>query len=252
MPEEVDNMIKGLIFDINGTVTDILTNEGYDDIYRVMANLLDYQGITLSADEIRRLYFEINKRQRRCSGEEFPEFNAVGVFREIIELYGTDYTFSMPKEKLQALPGFLAEAYRAASRFKLQLYPDVLKVLSALRGHYRMAALSDGQSVWAIPELRSVGLLEYFDPVLISSDLGYRKPDPRMFEKTLDKMNLAPSEVLFIGNDMYRDVFGAHHLGIKTVFFKSNQGEQRNMGAEPDYIICNFSRLPEAIRFLSS
>ena len=32
MPEEVDNMIKGLIFDINGTVTDILTNEGYDDI----------------------------------------------------------------------------------------------------------------------------------------------------------------------------------------------------------------------------
>ena len=142
----------------------------------------------------------------------------------------------MPKEKLQALPGFLAEAYRAASRFKLQLYPDVLKVLSALRGHYRMAALSDGQSVWAIPELRSVGLLEYFDPVLISSDLGYRKPDPRMFEKTLDKMNLAPSEVLFIGNDMYRDVFGAHHLGIKTVFFKSNQGEQRNMGAEPDYL----------------
>ena len=65
MPEEVDNMIKGLIFDINGTVTDILTNEGYDDIYRVMANLLDYQGITLSADEVRRLYFEINKRQRR-------------------------------------------------------------------------------------------------------------------------------------------------------------------------------------------
>ncbi len=100
MPEEVDNMIKGLIFDINGTVTDILTNEGYDDIYRVMANLLDYQGITLSADEVRRLYFEINKRQRRCSGEEFPEFDAAGVFREIIELYGTDYTFSMPKEKL--------------------------------------------------------------------------------------------------------------------------------------------------------
>lgn len=243
-------MIKGLIFDVNGTVSDILTNEGYDDLYRVMANLLAYQGIALTAGEVRRLYFEINRNQRRSSGEEFPEFDVVALFREIIERYGTDDTFAMPKEKLRFLPQFLAEVYRAASRFKLQLYPDVREVLSSLRGRYRMAALSDGQSVWALPELREVGLLEYFECFLISSDLGYRKPDPRMFEKILERMELAASEVLFIGNDMYRDVFGARRLGIKTVFFRSNQGEQRNMGAEPDYIIDHFAQLPEAVRFL--
>ena len=48
-------MIRGLIFDINGTVIDILTNEGEENIYRVLSNFLDYQGIALSPDELRRL-----------------------------------------------------------------------------------------------------------------------------------------------------------------------------------------------------
>ena len=39
-------------------------------------------------------------------------------------------------------------------------------------------------------------------------------------------MKMEPSEVLFVGNDMYRDVYGAQRVGMKTVFFKSNQGTQ--------------------------
>ena len=80
--------------------------------------------------------------------------------------------------------------------------------------------------------------------------MGYRKPDVRMFELMLKKLSLNSDEVLFIGNDMYRDVFGAKQLGIESVFFKSNQGDQRNRGAEPDYIIYNFWELPKAVRFL--
>ena len=79
-----------------------------------------------------------------------------------------------------------------------------------------------------------------------------KHPDVRMFESMLVQMNLTPAEVIFIGNDMYRDVFGANRLGIKTVFFKSNQGEQRKSGAEPDYIIYDFRQLPEAVRFLEA
>lgn len=245
-------MIRGLIFDINGTVIDILTNEYYDDIYRVMSNLLSYQGISLSPDDVHRFFFDNNRRQRKNSPEKYPEFDAVTIFRELIGLYATDYTRGLPETKLEMLPGLLAEVFRAASRFKLQLYPDVLPVLDSLRERYRLSAVSDGQSLWAVPELHAVGLLNYFDPVVVSSDLGFRKPDERIFESVLAETGLTPSEVLFIGNDMYRDVFGASQLGIKTVFFKSNQGEQRKMGAEPDYIIYNFSELPEAVRFLTA
>ena len=65
---EVGYMIRGLIFDINGTTSDILTNEYHDEIYRVLANFLDYQGIALRPDELREMYSAINKRQRKNSG----------------------------------------------------------------------------------------------------------------------------------------------------------------------------------------
>jgi len=52
-----------------------------------------------------------------------------------------------------------------------------------------------------------------------------------------------------VGNDMYRDVYGAQRLGMKTVFFKSNQGTQEKEGVKPDYIIYNFPELLNAIRF---
>jgi putative hydrolase of the HAD superfamily len=114
-----------------------------------------------------------------------------------------------------------------------------------------MGAVSDGQSLWAVPELQSVNLEKFFDPVIVSGDHGFRKPDSRMYRLALDKMELLPEEVIFVGNDMYRDVFGAHAMGMKTVFFKSNQGDHEYRGADADYIIYNFNELPRAIDFLT-
>ena len=244
-------MIQALLFDINGTVVDILTDEGNADLYRTLSNFLDYQGVSVTPEALRNLYNEINKRQRKESGEKYPEFKVKAIFSEIIDRFGSDYTRDLPKWKRNHLPRVMAELFRAAARFRLQLYPGVREVLDQLRANYRLAAVTDGQKLWAIPEMRSLGLLEYFDPVIVSSSHGYRKPDRRMFERMLTKLNLDPSEVLFIGNDMFRDVYGAKRVGIQTIFFESNQGSREPAGAEPDYIIRNFSELPEAVRFLS-
>jgi putative hydrolase of the HAD superfamily len=62
-------------------------------------------------------------------------------------------------------------------------------------------------------------------------------------------MKIGPPEVLFVGNDMYRDVYGARRLGMKTVFFKSNQGTQEGEGIQADYNIYAFPELLDAIRF---
>jgi len=98
----------------------------------------------------------------------------------------------------------------------------------------------------------TVGLSDYFDPIIISGDFGYRKPDKRLFIAALTAMKMEPSEVLFVGNDMYRDVHGAQKLGIKTVFFKSNQGLQKKEGVDPDYIIYRFTELLNAICFFET
>ncbi len=244
-------MIRGLIFDLNGTLIDILTNEGDENVYRTMANLLSYQGISLSPERFKELYFDLNKQQRRDSSEEYPEFDVVRIFREILFSHATDYTRRLSPTKQALLPELLAEAFRAATRFQLKLYPGVREVLLELRTQYKLAAVSDGQRVWAEPELNAVGLTEFFPDITISSDFGFRKPDIRMFEPVLSELNLAAEEVAYVGNDLYRDVFGAHQLGMKTIFFRSNQGDWHSHGTEPDYIIYDFRELPAAVHFLS-
>jgi len=242
-------IVKGIIFDINGTLSDIRTNEWHDDVYRVISNLLSYQGIALGSGVVKDLYFQIMKEQRTARGDRHREFDVVGIFREIITQYATDFTRALPREKLEQLPLLLAETHRAASRFRLQVYPGVEDTLRQLHRKFPLAIISDGQSAYAVPELNAVGLLDYFDPIIISGDFGYRKPDPRLFTAALTAMKMETSEVLFVGNDMYRDVHGAQRVGMKTVFFRSNQGTQEKEGVAPDYIIHNFPDLLDAIRF---
>jgi putative hydrolase of the HAD superfamily len=241
--------IRGLIFDINGTLIDINTNEGADEIYRLLSNFLLYQGVRLEREQVRKLYFQIMKEQRQISPESHPEFDVADIFETILYDHAGHYTQTLSAEKQNLLPLILAEIFRAASLNRLQLYPGVLETLDTLRLNYELAVLTDAQSQWAIPELNSVGLLDYFNPMIISGDYGYRKPDSRLFELVLAELQLTTDEVLFIGNDMYRDVYGPAQMGIKTIYFRSNQGEQKPQDVEPDYIIYNFSELRSAVEF---
>jgi len=244
--------LKGIIFDINGTLTDIKTNEWDDDVYRVLSNVLSYQGILIDQNVVKDLYFQTMKEQRAAYGERYPEFDAVSIFREIISQHSTDYSRSLPVEKIEQLPKILAELHRASSRFRLQLYPGVMDTIWRLRFKYQLAIISDGQTAYAIPELNAVGLSVFFDPIIISGHYGYRKPDERLFNTALAAMKMKSAEVIYVGNDMYRDIYGAKRLGIKTVFFKSNQGTQEKEGVKPDYIIYNFPELIDAVRFFEN
>lgn len=242
---------KGIIFDINGTLVDIQTNEGMEEIYRGISHFLTYQGISVRRRELQDEYFQIMSAQRKKSGEAFPEFDAVGVWRELL-MRRTQAWEALPEAKRETMPLFLAEMYRGVSRLRLDLYPEVRPILDELAGGYRLAALSDAQSAWAVPEMRALGLTAYFEPIVVSGDFGFRKPDRRIFLAALEGMGLEPGDVLFVGNDMFRDVFGAKQLGMKTVFFSSNQGRKTPQGAEPDYIIYQFAELRQAIAFLEA
>lgn len=242
-------MIKAIFFDINGTLIDIWTVESDDTVYRVTANFLDYYGVSVAPGELKTLYFELNRAQRCRSGEAFPEFDVVRLFETVID-DAAHASGRAGRRGGKRLAGIAALVFRAASRFKLVPYPGVKAVLDALKKTYRMAAVSDGQTVWAGPELRSTGLAGYFEETVISGACGFRKPDPRMYELALRKMRLSPREVIFVGNDMYRDIYGAKSIGMKTVFFRSNQGDQSDRGAAPDYVIERFEDLPRAVDFL--
>src|SRR4030095_4833742 len=77
--------IRAVAFDVNGTLVRILTEDGMEQIFRSAAHFLTYQGIDLHRHQVRDLYFGIMEEQQRTSSEEHPEFDAVGIWRSIIE-----------------------------------------------------------------------------------------------------------------------------------------------------------------------
>ena len=242
-------MIKALFFDLNGTLIDILTDENDESVFRTTANFLSYSKVYISPEKMRKLFIELNRAQRATSPEEFPEFDVQKIFREIIDSCGQA---GISAEKCDSLAIEVSRIFRSASRRKLELYPHVRDVLDQLKERYIFAAVSDGQSLWAKPEMCAAGLEEYFSTVIVSGDHGFRKPDPRMYTAALEQYSLKPQEVIFVGNDMFRDIYGAGKLGMKTVFFKSNQGDHKSRGIEADYIIYDFSELPRAVEFIEN
>jgi putative hydrolase of the HAD superfamily len=239
--------IRAIAFDVNGTLVRILADDDEERIYRAAAHFLTYQGIDLHRQELRDIYFQLMKEQLRGSPEEYPEFDAVGIWRSIIETYGTDFTLALPAGKLQQMPVFLAEMCRGVSRRQLGLYPYVCEMLNVLREHYPLAIVTDAQSIYARGELHKVGLLGYFDPIIISGDHGYRKPDRRLFQYALDSMGVEARNALYVGNDMYRDIYGAREAGMTTVMFDSDQGVKVYQDCVPDYRITDFHDLLEVL-----
>ena len=141
------------------------------------------------------------------------------------------------------MPRFLAEMCRGISRRRLGLYPYVFEMLDVLRKRYPLAIVTDAQTIYARSELHKVGLLGYFDPIVVSGDYGYRKPDRRLFQFALDGMGVPAGNALYVGNDMYRDIYGAREAGLTTVMFDSDQGVKVYRDCAPDYRITDFRDL---------
>ena len=239
--------IKGILFDLYGTLIDIETNESMDEIYRGIAHYLTYHGVYLHRWEVRDRYCQIMKQQKEKRNEEHPEIDVEAIWAALLEQEGVKGDHERRKLAL-----ILAQFYRGISRNRLQLYPGVKKVLDKLRPAYRMALVSDAQPCYALPEIKAVGLDGYFDPTIISAHYGFRKPDKRLIEKALSIMKLLPSQVVCVGNDMYRDIYGASRLGVKTIFIDSNQGDKYHENTTPDYFAHRFEDVLsglEALRF---
>ena len=244
--------IRALLFDVNGTLIDIETDEWMEEAYRAVAHFLTYQGIALRRGEVRDLYFQIMKEQFAASKEVYPEFDVVGVWREVISRHATEYTRSLAPGKLLQMPLFLAELHRGISRKRLVAFPETKEILTQLKTRHRLAVVSDAQSAYALPELRAAGLADYFAPIVISGDYGYRKPDVRLFHAALTQLQVGPEEAIFVGNDRFRDVLGARQSGMKTILFCPQGDSRGSPETEPDYILHRYADLPRAIEFFAA
>ncbi len=96
---------------------------------------------------------------------------------------------------------------------------DTVLTLQALRAAgRRLAVVTNGPIDWQTRKLRALGLPGYFDEVVISEREGVAKPDPRIFQRTLERLDVAAGDALFVGDHPDIDVAGARDAGLAAVW----------------------------------
>jgi putative hydrolase of the HAD superfamily len=100
-----------------------------------------------------------------------------------------------------------------------KLIPGTKEMLSILRQHYRIGLLSNFTHPPAANQIIAEFDLEpFFEVVLISGDLGYRKPHLSVFEALIDQLGVEKEEIAFVGDDPEADVAGALRAGLQPVW----------------------------------
>ena len=97
------------------------------------------------------------------------------------------------------------------------LFPETRAVLDELKGRkLKLGVISNfDDRIYSV--MRSLGIVEYFDAVTISSETGYSKPDPQIFEAAIQALASPASEILLVGDSLSDDVEAAKRAGLDAV-----------------------------------
>lgn len=217
MEKGVMNLIKGVMFDMGGTLEDLYFDESNvrrtaHELYRI----LQRHGIAVPCDETElwdRVYPEVLRYKAEAE---------VTLLELKPEQIWADYGFCnvpVDREKLIAASEEIAHMWEV-TYFDRSLRKNADRMLAGLKelGLY-VAAVSNTASLFQVFEtLETYGVRQYFDDITLSSIVGYRKPHPYIFQIALCQGRLKPEECAFVGDTLSRDVVGPRKMGYGRVF----------------------------------
>jgi FMN hydrolase / 5-amino-6-(5-phospho-D-ribitylamino)uracil phosphatase len=100
-----------------------------------------------------------------------------------------------------------------AERQRVVLYPDALAALQALSARWPLFALTNGNA-----DLARIGLADHFVGGLSAKAFGQGKPAPAIFHAACEQLQLAPHQVLHVGDDWALDIEGACGAGLAAAW----------------------------------
>ncbi len=127
----------------------------------------------------------------------------------------------------------------------LRLFPAVMELIAELQASYVLGIISNASSHQRA-KLAHLGLDGYFDTVTLSAEVGWEKPDPRIFRYALQRAGVAAEEAVFVGDRLDVDVAGAQAAGLRAVWFNHWDGIPRLLD-RPDATIRHLRELPAAL-----
>lgn len=159
--------------------------------------------------------------------------------REVAELAFSSLDLST------SLAHVLADSYTEAHNRAIRLFPDTLPVLNRLKYHdIRLGLITNGSSMGQRTKLERFGLLPYFECVLIDQEVGFSKPDPRIFRLALSELQVLPQESYMVGDNLVWEIEPAKSLGLRTAWCDFyHRGLPDPPPVQPDHILSSLSDL---------
>jgi HAD superfamily hydrolase (TIGR01549 family) len=123
---------------------------------------------------------------------------------------------------------------------KLELREGAKKLVKQSKEQFKVALISNFTHAPVIyKSLRKMGISEFFNVIVVSEEVGWRKPSAKIFQTALNKLQIEPFDAVYIGDSPIEDIKGAKDAGLKTVFVPSQFNsltELLESKQEPDFI----------------
>ncbi len=217
---------RAILLDFGGT----LDSDGEHWLDRFF-ELYEQAGLVFPREEIKRVFYLAD--ETCCKNPAVDRFG----LRELMK-YHVHLQFAALELQDRPREEYLVERFCSKTE-------EILKrntfLLGRLKNRYRLGVVSNfyGNVETLCDE---AGLSNHLDLVLDSTCIGLSKPDPEIFLLALKRMDVAPTEAIFVGDSYERDIMPARGLGMKTVWL---QGANPRLPENPGPVDCRIFSLAE-------
>jgi putative hydrolase of the HAD superfamily len=129
-------------------------------------------------------------------------------------------SYGIPTSPADERIGLAVDEYFMAFYERVSLIPETLDTLTSLKRQYSLGLLSNFTHAPAAREiLQLTGLEPLFDAIVISGEVGYRKPHPHVFDELARGLGVKKEDIIFTGDDPEPDIHGASKAGMNPVWF---------------------------------
>jgi putative hydrolase of the HAD superfamily len=229
----------GFLLDLDDTILDDSSN--IDQCWRdaCAANASELGGLDLSlvVDTIRhtsRWYWSDPDRHR----DGRLELDAAR--REVVRL-----ALLQLGMKDAAVAAKIGDAYGYQRDSGMEPLPDAIDTVRWLKeSGCALALLTNGAGPAQRKKIARFGLAEFFDIILVEGEVGFGKPDPRVYQLALSELDLAPHDAWMAGDHLDWDVAAPQQLGLFTIWIdRQGRGLPPRSSVRPDRIVRALSEL---------
>lgn len=232
--------VKAVIFDFIGTLTNV-KDYSMEESKRKLCNAIADAGFDVSSERFLETYTHAHEKYRTVRYEQLVEVTNAIWISEALNNIGFKTTPEDTCVKM-AVNVFFEEYVNS-----FELRPCVDEMLAKASKKHKLGLISNFTYTPVIYcGLRNLGISKFFNAVLVSEAVGWRKPHTKIFEEALRKLDAKAEETVYVGDSPLEDIKGAKALGMKTIFVPSqfysleflNESQQR-----PDFIVNDICEL---------